>query len=92
MEVNMEKLKPTNKKISQMKEMIYNNSNKKIEKPSTSNQIIVNQNHQPSFNSINIYTTAATNTSSIKNDQSLRNYIFNKISKKKGHVRSISNI
>jgi hypothetical protein len=96
MEMNMEKLKPTTKNISQMKEMIYSNSGvKKINEnlPTSSNQnIILNQNGQPCFNNINIYTSNAN----AKSEVSLRNYIFNKVNpqqkKPKGHARSISNL
>jgi hypothetical protein len=93
MEMNMEKLKPKTKNISQMKEMIYNNASKKSNEnlPTNSHQnIVLNQNGQPCFNNFNIYTTHTNN----KSEVNLRNYIFNKVNpqKKKGHVRSISNL
>jgi hypothetical protein len=102
MEMNMDKLKPTTKNISQMKEMIYNNKKSEDSATTSSHQsIILNQTGMPCFNNINIYTTNANP----KNEVSLRQFIFNKVSKQKqqqqqqpqpqqlkGHKRSISNL
>jgi pyruvate formate-lyase activating enzyme-like uncharacterized protein len=95
MEMNTEKLKPTTKNISQMKEMLYNDKRDENAATSSHQSIVLNQTGMPCFNNINIYTTS----SNPKNEVNLRQFIFNKATKQKqyqqpikGHKRSISNL